>query len=217
MARRLIPTIMILSALLVLGGCLMDATVDANGAGVMTVKYRLTNEAQFEPTKKRFESTHVKLTSASVDKDKWGTFEIKFDDVTKLPTAPFFASATISLTDGEAGTKLLSIKQVNKNPSKLSDEMVAYFGKDVTVSVNLPGEVVKSNATTTKDKTVAWKYPMNDFVSAPEVSMNATFKPGTGKETQKTTAEGGTAEPAAKGSGQGEKENPQQPAHKSGK
>ena len=178
--RRFVPSIAALSLILLISGCFMDTVIDDKGAGTMVVKIRLTTEAQLEPNRKRFESAHVKVIKATVEKDKWATYELKFDDITKLNTVPHFSNTTVTLTDGEGGTKALAIKNVNKNPNKMPEEMVAYFGKEVRMTITVPGEIVATNATSKADKTATWTYALNDFTSAPELNLTVSFKPGSG-------------------------------------
>lgn len=178
--RRLVPSVVALSLAVLISGCFMDTVIDAKGAGTMVVKFRLTTEAQLEPNRKRFESAHVKVANATVDKDKWATYELKFEDITKLNSVAHFQNTTVTLTDGEGGTKALAIKNVNKNPNKMPEEMVAYFGKDVRLTITVPGEIVTSNATSTAGKTATWAYALNDFTNAPEISLTVTFKAGEG-------------------------------------
>lgn len=175
MLRR-ISRALVLPAIMLVSGCLLDSTIDAKGGAVITVKYRLTNESQLEAVKKQMKSADVTVTDASVDKDKMATFNLKTADVTKISTAKFFQNATVKLTDGEKGTKVLDVKWVNKNPSKLPDEMVAYFGKEVTISLTFPGEVVKTNATTSKGNNATWTIPHNDFAAAKETTFNVVYK-----------------------------------------
>jgi hypothetical protein len=165
-----------LALAVVLSGCFMDAKVNGKGAGTLVVKIRLTNEAQLDPSKKRFESAFVKVTSAKIDPDKWASFELQFDDITKLPTTAYFQTCAITLTDGDAGTRILTLKNVNKTPSKVPEEMIAYFGNEVRFSVTVPGEIVKSNATTTAGQTAAWTWGLSDFTNTPELNLNVTFK-----------------------------------------
>jgi hypothetical protein len=173
--RRLVSLMIVLPALLI-SGCFMDTVIDAKGAGTMVVKFRLTTEAQLEPNRKRFESAAVKVTKATVDKDKWATYELKFDDITKLNTVSHFQNCTVTLTDGEGGTKDLTIKNVNKNPNKMPEEMVNYFGKEARFSVTVPSDIVKTNATSTNGKTAVWTYALNDFTNAPETTFAVSFK-----------------------------------------
>ncbi len=182
MQWRLVRSAALLSSLVALAGCLMDATIDAKGAGTLTIRYRLTTEAQFNSAKMRMKSPHVTLTSATVDADKWATFKMEFADVTKLSTIEQFRNTVFSLVDDEAATKTLEVHFVNEKPSTLPQEMVAYFGKEVDISLNLPGEVVKSNAVVTRGKTVTWTYPLNDFMNMPEVHLSATFRVPAGEK-----------------------------------
>ena len=174
--RVLCEAIALLLALSLLAGCLMDATIDDKGGGTMTIKYRLSSEAQFAGAKRRVQSAAVTLTNATVDAEKWATFNIKFDDVTKLSTIEYFDHTTFTLTPEADGSKTLTAKFTKANPSKLPEEMVAYFGRQAVITIHLPGEVVKSNATKTEGKVVSWTYPLADFTSAPEINVTVTYK-----------------------------------------
>lgn len=173
--RRVLPLVAVFS-LIVVSGCFMDTVLDDKGAGTMKIKIRLTTEAQLEPNRKRFESEHVKVTKATVEKDKWATYELKFDDVTKLNTVQHFTNMTVTLADGEGGTKALAIKNVNKNPNKMPEEMVAYFGKEVRLTITVPGEIVATNASSKAEKTATWTYALNDFTNAPELNLTISYK-----------------------------------------
>lgn len=174
--RYLCQSLALLLALSLLAGCLMDATIDDKGGGTMTIKYRLSTEAQFAGAKRRVQSAQVTLTDSKVEPDKWATFHLKFDDVTKLSTIEYFDHTTFMLSSDEGGTKTLTAKFTNANPSKLPEEMVAYFGREATITIHLPGDVVKSNAMKTDGRTVTWTYPLADFTSAPEINVTVTYK-----------------------------------------
>jgi hypothetical protein len=176
--RRLASFLATLPLVVLVSGCLLDSVIDAKGAGTMVVKIRLSSEAQFESNKKRFESASVKIANATIDKDKWATYTLKFEDVTKLNTVPTFQHTSITLADAEGATKVLTVKHVNQGTNKLPDEMVTYFGKEMRVSVTLPGEIITTNATSKTGKTATWTYPLNDFTTAPEINLNVTFKVG---------------------------------------
>jgi hypothetical protein len=176
MGRRLSESAVLVLVLSAFAGCLLEGTLDRDGGGTLTVKYRLTKADQFANAKKRMQGPNVTLTNATLDAEKWATFDLKLADVTKLPTAPFFEHAKVSLSDDDGGTKTLSIKFVNPSHTELPKEMVDYFGNTVTVKIHLPGEVVKSNATKTEGQTVIWNYGLNEFGSKPEVDLTATFK-----------------------------------------
>ena len=176
LVRRRVASIAVTGVLLTLAGCLISGTLDEKGGGTLTLKMRLSSDAQLESRKIRLQSAAVKVTNATIDKDNWATFDLKFDDVTKLSTVEHFQHTTITLTEGPDGTKVLTVKSANPNPHQLSDEVISYFGKDMTIAMTLPGPIVKSNATSTKDQTATWTYALGDFVAAKEEVMEVTFK-----------------------------------------
>jgi hypothetical protein len=178
--RRVVSFLVTLPLIMLLSGCFLDTVIDSKGAGTMVVKIRLTGEAQLEPNKKRFESSSVKVTSATLDKDKWATYTLQFDDITKLNTVATFQNTTVKLTDTEGAAKTLTVKHVNNTTNKLPEEMVAYFGNQVRLSLTVPGEIITTNATSKADKTATWTYPLNDFTMSPEINLNVTFKAGDG-------------------------------------
>lgn len=180
MLKRLANAISLLLVMTVFGGCLYEAKIDEKGGGTMLVKYRLTSAAQFRSAKRRMESPHVKLTEASVDEAKWATFHLQFDDVTKLPTAEFFARSSFSRIDEAEGTTTLTVKFANQDSTKLLDELIEYFGSDVSLSVQVPGEIVKSNAAETAGTTAKWSFPLRDFTEKPEITMQVTYKKAAG-------------------------------------
>jgi hypothetical protein len=176
MRKRLIAPLILLLAASLLAGCLFDAVIDEKGGGTMTVKYRLTSEAQFRSSKRRFESEHVTLVDASIDDKKWATFSIKFDDVTKLPSTEFFARASVSLIDDGAGKTTLSVKYKNEESVQLLDELLEYFGNQVTMAVQLPGEVVETNAGESSGNAAKWTMPLSTFSKSPDLVLSVTYK-----------------------------------------
>jgi hypothetical protein len=168
------------AAVSTLAGCLMDANLDPNGGGTMTVKYRLTTAAQLESAKTRLRSPKVELVSAQVDADKWATFQIKFDDVTKLSTTDFFSRVTFRVND-ENGVRTLNAQYLNPGASELPDEMVAYLGPEVSVAIHFPGPVVDSNATSVDGNTATWKYQMKPFTGMHQIDVHASYKSSAGK------------------------------------
>lgn len=159
-----------------LAGCLIDGTLEKDGGGTLTVKLRLMSVDQLPDAKKQMQSPQVELLSATLDDEKWATFNLKFADVTKLSTTQFFNRATFTLTDDEGGTKTLGIKCVNTNRAPLIKEMADYFGNQVTYIIHLPGEVVKSNAMQTDGKTVKWNYTSTELGEKPAYTLSVTFK-----------------------------------------
>jgi hypothetical protein len=192
--------------LCVLASCRFETTIDSKGAGTMRVVTRVTAETQLEPTKKRMTSPSVQVTSATIDKDKWATFDLKFDDITKLPTASFFAGTTIKLSDGPEGTRVLEMKHTNANPSKLAPELITYFGNEVKIALTVPGSIVKSNATSVQGSTATWDYTLDSFDTMKSIESTITFAPAGAapsgaKEPEKGAAEKAAAPAPTKGKG----------------
>ena len=176
MFRRCFLGLVATIAMLAISGCLIESTIDAKGGGTMIVSYRLLKDQALAEERKKMEGSGLTVTSAKIDKEKRATFDLKFENITKISTAEFFKNTTITLTDGKDNTKVLAAKIVNKKPVRLPDKMLKYLGKDAKISVTLPGEIVQSNASATKDKTATWNLPINDIFGKPEISLSATFK-----------------------------------------
>jgi hypothetical protein len=159
-----------------LAGCLVDGTLDKDGGGTLTVKLRLMSVDQLADVKQQLQSPQVELLKAILDDDKWATFDLKFADATKLPTARFFRRATVTQSDDEGGTRTLKIRYVNAGGAVLTQEMANYFGNQVTYVIRLPGQVVQSNATQTEGKTVKWTYAAKELGAKPEYTLSVTYK-----------------------------------------
>jgi len=177
MPKRLVPAAPLLAALLLLSGCLFETTVDAKGGGTTHIRYRVQPNAKLEALKVQMQSPDVTIEKADLDQQGWATFDLKFADVTKLSTIGFFKQTTFKHEDGpDKGTKTLSAVVHNVKPGKIADSLVEYYGREVTIEVTLPGEVVKTNATSHKGEKATWTIPLNDFLSAKEVPLSATYK-----------------------------------------
>ena len=174
---RKVLSLAVLSLSLALGGCLLDTTIDAKGAGDMTVSYKLPKTGKIDDVKKQMESPNVKVTSAEVNDKGDAVFKLKFDDVTKLSTAKFFKSATTTVTEDKAkGTKTITTKIVNKTPAKLPDKVLEFYGNKWELTVTFPGEIVDSNATTKAGNKATWTKTLQEFSSTPEFTLTATYK-----------------------------------------
>lgn len=181
MPRRLALAALFLT-LLTLSGCLITGTLDEKGGGTLTLKIRLTSEAQLQPRKLRLQSAAVKVVSASIDKDNWATYELRFADVTALSTTEHFQHTAITLTDGPQGTKLLTIKSANPTPHRLNDEAIAYFGNQMSIAITLPGDIVTSNASATEKRTATWSYTLRDFVAAKDHTLEVAYRAPAAKD-----------------------------------
>ena len=160
------------------GGCRFDTTLDAKAGGTMKVAYRLGKDGSLDRAKKSFESPNIKIGDATIDKDKNVTMEIAFADVTKLSTAQMFNKLQIKRTVETDGTVALTGTIANKQPIKVSQESLAYFGKEVTVTVTAPGDIVSTNATSKDGKTATWVWPTESVFGEPEIKMELSYKGG---------------------------------------
>lgn len=195
MLRRVVPFATLLVAMLLTSGCLIETTLNANGAGTMKVSYRVGKDGTLETERKKMESEHVSVTNATIDEEKRVSFELKFEDTTKLSSAKFFDNVTFTLADDAEGARVLTARLVNKKPITLPEEQLDYFGETAKISVTLPGEIVKSNASATQGTTATWLVPMNDMLGEAEVPFTVTFK----KPAEEKPAEEKSPEPSKEG------------------
>lgn len=187
---RALRTIALLTPLAVLAsGCLMESTLDAKGGGTIKATYKLSKDQNLDQAKKQFTSPTMSVTKADLAKDNTVTIEAKYTDLTKLNTAPIFKSVVLATTaDPKAGTKTITAKQVNRSPAKIPPAILDYFGNDFTFSITLPGEVVKTNGSSSGNS-VKWSMPLTKILGDKEVPFEVTYK---------APAEGAAAETPAK-------------------
>jgi hypothetical protein len=170
------PTIVLVLVLASLTGCLVSGALDPTGGGRLTLKLRLVSVAHFEPLKAGLQNADVILKSASMTPKKWATFELECADVRKLSTAPSLNYTSVALTDGDEGTRTLAVSISNSQPQEWPDVAQAYFGREFRLSIDLPGDVMSSNGTSTSGRTVSWTRPLGEVVSQPRTDLTATFK-----------------------------------------
>lgn len=174
--KRILALALCLLCPVVLPGCLVSGELTATGAGTLTVRTRLTSPNQLDSTGQKMKSSSVQLVSAEVDADKWATYKLAFDDVAQLSTTELFENTTFALRDGKGGVKTLSVRFSNKKPVRMTDELLNYFGGEMTVRIGLPGPVVESNAASVEGQTVVWKFPLELLTSGPSIDLQATFR-----------------------------------------
>lgn len=165
-----------LVALLAASGCRFDTTLDAKGGATIKVAYRLGKDSSLAKVKRSFLSPNIKIVSATMDKDMHANVEIAIDDVTKLSTAQMFAKLKTSRTVDKDGTVVLEGKIINKQPMKVTKEVLDYFGREVAVSVTAPGEIVDTNASAKDGKTATWKWPTEELFTQPEMVLRISYR-----------------------------------------
>lgn len=157
-----------------LSACVVDGKVDASGGARLQIRYRLVSVANFEQSKKRLQSADVRLASASMTPDKWATFDLEMADVRKLPTVPAFADATLALSDEADGARTLAVTVASKM-GELPAPYVKYLGNELRLAIELPGEIVRSNATAVAGRTASWVLPIAGKHERSD--FRVTFKP----------------------------------------
>jgi hypothetical protein len=163
-----------LLALAPLAGCVVNGALDPNGGARLSLTLRLVSVAHFEQMKARLQSESVVLKGAWITPKKWATFQLECDDVQKLSTAPALAYASIALRDADGGTRTLAITL--SNPVRAPDALQNYLGREAKLSIDLPGEVVSSNATSSGGRTVSWRWSTDELLPRERTDMHATFK-----------------------------------------
>ena len=177
MPSRIRPAAVVAGLLLAIAGCRFESTIDAKGGAELTVRMHLLATQNLDRVAKDMSSADVEVVSKAKDKDNWATIQLKMKDVTKISTTEFFKTTAMTLTDNKDGTRTLKAVVTNKNPSeKLPDNVVEYYGKEVSISAKLPGEIVKSNATSTSGQTATWTTDLRKFFAARQNAMEATYK-----------------------------------------
>jgi hypothetical protein len=170
---------LVVAAAVALSGCVVEGSLDATGAARLRVRYRLVSVAHFEQAKPRLQSDDVRLVGASMTPDKWATYELEMADVRRLPTAPAFARTTVTLRDEADGARTLVV-EVPPDHAELPAPYVAYLGGELRVSLELPGDVVRSNARAVAGRTASWVLPLAGPKRAAASSFTVTFRPAAG-------------------------------------
>jgi hypothetical protein len=164
-----------IALLVAASGCVVEGKLDGSGGALLSVRYRLVSVANFEPAKARMQSPEVRLTSADMASDKQATFALALADVRKLSTAPALASTTAALADEPDGTRTLAVT-IAGSGAVLPAPYVKYLGNDLRLAIEVPGEIVRSNATAVAGRRASWVLPLAGKHEA-ATSFTVTFRP----------------------------------------
>lgn len=176
MRMRFIPALLLVALSAGLAGCLVETTLNEQGGGTMKVEARLSPNDTLEKLKARYAAPGVEITKASLDENKNGTVELTFTDFASLGLMKAFENVTFSLTeDTKAKTRTATAVVKNPRPVTLPAEQLDYFGKDVKVSITVPGDIVKTNGKKS-GKTVQWTEGLNKVLGADAPTFSVTYK-----------------------------------------
>jgi len=173
--RHLASNLALVASITLLPGCVVTGTLDPMGGGRLTVIMRLVSVKHFEEVKAGLQSDQVKLTKATMTPRKWALFEIESPDVRKLSTAPVLSHVNVRLASESNGTQNLAVTFNNPAPQRFSDATERYFGSDFRIVLDLPGDVIQSNATSVSGRKVTWIYPFRQLSVADRADMSTTF------------------------------------------
>ena len=171
--RHVFPSLLLIFAA---SGCVVDGTLDAAGGGTLTMRYRLVSIANLDHMKSRLASPDIMLTQASMAPDKQATFSLAFRDVRALSTAPAFADAQVALADEADGLRTLTVT-LPKQPGTLPAPYVAYLGGELRVTLTMPGDIVRSNATSVNGRSATWTQKIDELQQQPSTKFSITFRP----------------------------------------
>jgi hypothetical protein len=170
---RLAP---VLIALVALAGCFtVDAKVEPNGSSTMTAVIPFTGETSIEAERKRVQSPHVVVESAEA-KDGQATMKFKVDDVRKLNTSRLFENVTVTLDEKDGTTHLVAKVVPDEVWRNIPDKGFDVLGKEVRISVEVPGAVTDTNAQERKPNAVTWKIPSTQFFRAKQTELKVSYK-----------------------------------------
>jgi hypothetical protein len=168
----------LLSALLLLSvaGCRYEATIDEHGGGTMKIQTRVPQTDTLDMVKARYTGPGVEVTNATMDDKKNVMVELKYADFSKLGQLKAFENMRFTIADDAAAqTRTATVTVVYGRPMKLPDQQIEYFGKEVLVSVTVPGEIVASTGTS-NGKAAQWTMPTNTLLSTPQTKFTVTYK-----------------------------------------
>ena len=63
----------------------------------------------------------------------------------------------------------------NPAPQEWSAAMQRYYGGELKIAVDLPADVVASNATSKNGRTLSWSWPLSEASKMPRVDLFATY------------------------------------------
>ena len=174
---RTARTLLLLASLLVGGaGCVVEGTLDSAGQGRLELRYRMLSIANFEAMKTVLASPDVTMTDASMTPDKHATFAVAVKDVRALASAPAFANMRVALVDEVDGLRTLSVALKNISAT-LPAPYFEYIGRDLRITLTLPGEIVRSNATSVNGSKATWVWPMAEIGPQAPPTISVTFRP----------------------------------------
>ncbi|MCE1187954.1 MAG: LPXTG cell wall anchor domain-containing protein [Ignavibacteria bacterium] len=198
MRSRLYSFVFALALSLGICGCLnyhQEVNLLTDGSGTMKLHYWMkiipTDEGNMseklglfnkDSVRREFTSKFIKLKDVKVYTDTTDStchsyVEFAFDCIDSLNKTKPFTDAAFSMQDGASGQKIFT---------QFIPPVMSGFGLDtnkytVEYVYNFPGEIITHNATSVNNKTLSWKYKIEELGKGKTISV--TFRPYKLKET----------------------------------
>jgi LppM domain len=176
MRSRFLPVLLVVALTVALAGCLVQSTIDEKGGGTMKVELRGEVNATVDKIKAAFQGPGVTITNATMDDEKNAVVEFTYTDFRTLGALKQFGNTVFTMTDDEkAKTRTASAVVKADRPVQLPADQLKHVGKDLTVSVTVPGEIVKTTGKH-KGKSATWTIPINTLLGGTATTFSVTYK-----------------------------------------
>ena len=155
-----------------LSGCYtLDASLDRDGSGSLTLDYIPPLHATIDSETARYSSPHITVQSVSPRRGG-ATLKATFDDVTQLSGAEAFKDLTV-VRDRKRGQERLRIRMRNPAPKQIRENAA----DDPRVTLTLPGRVLQANASARiEGNRVSWRLPLNEWARSPVTELKVRYR-----------------------------------------
>lgn len=173
MSKRVLA-LLILS--LSLAGCFkLEGILNATGGGSLTLSYSVGEDTSVAAVRKQVEGPDVKVENVEIA-NKRATVRLSFANVSKLGSTPIFKDLKVTWDKDDKGNGTFVGRYLSAKPQELNDQILDKLGREVTIDLTFPGDVVDSNARTVTGNKASWVLPTKDFAGPSGITLKATFK-----------------------------------------
>ncbi len=163
----------------------MEAMAAMEGEDSGDMDFEFDEESVREDLKQLEEHGITVKTVESEVKDGWRVMniELDFEDIAALMKTDFYDEDTFTISKNEAGNYV--IKTVAEEMEQPDEEMDAamlqsmapmFAGMRITQHINVPGDIVKSNAAKVDGKTASWIYDIDEDPTVIQKMQNMTIE-----------------------------------------
>jgi hypothetical protein len=175
---RLFPGLAcLLVATAMVSGCFTaTGSLDASGAGRLTLVYAPPRHATVQSETKRFTSAYVRVESVGRE-DEQAKAVVTFDDVTKLSTAEAFRDLRVFREqDAEGGRLRIFLPAPEAEKRALLRKRAAAGSAGPQVTLDLPGRVLNAGPYgSAEDSRVTWQVPLEAYADEPWIELVVAY------------------------------------------